>query len=60
MTRFYKRLMKQLHKRLVTRFHRRCGSVVVFDDSVTDGYDYVCLECDEDLYVFETYVSKGE
>jgi hypothetical protein len=34
--------------------------MVIVDDSVTYGYDYACLECDEDLYDFETYVGKGE
>lgn len=36
----------------------RCGSKLI--PSEIDGYDYQCLECDEDFYDFEVYVINKE
>lgn len=35
------------------RVCKRCGDDVVYYD-VSAGYSCACLECDEDLYLFET------
>lgn len=34
----------------------KCGSPVITSD--TQGYKYQCLECDEDLYEFETHIGE--
>ena len=35
----------------------RCGSKLI--PSEIDGYDYQCVECDEDFYEFELYVKDN-
>ena len=37
------------------RLHVSCGSPVSYA-TVSAGYDCACLECDEDLWLVETYV----
>ena len=41
------------------RKHIRCGTPVI-TDTVSEGYVYVCPECDEDLYTIETYDWDGD
>ena len=38
------------------RFCLKCGSRVYYSD--VKVYSYVCHECDENLYFFETYKKK--
>lgn len=33
--------------------HIKCGTEVI-TETVSEGYAYVCPNCDEDLYTFET------
>ena len=40
------------------RFCFRCGSRVYNSD--VKGYPYVCHECDENMYTFETYKKKDK
>lgn len=40
------------------RFCFRCGSRVYHSD--VKGYPYVCHECDENMYTFETYKKKDK
>jgi DNA-directed RNA polymerase subunit RPC12/RpoP len=37
---------------MLKRICSRCGNEVV--ESEVEGYQYQCVECDEDLYTFET------
>lgn len=38
------------------RFCCRCGQKVFHSD--VKGYSYVCKQCDENLYLFETYKNR--
>ena len=40
------------------RFCFRCGSRVYHSD--VKGYPYVCHECEENMYTFETYKKKDK
>jgi uncharacterized protein (DUF983 family) len=39
------------------RFHLWCDTPVVYDE-VSTGYSCACPDCDEDLYLFETYLKE--
>lgn len=40
-----------------TKYCPHCRKLVI--PSEVDGYDWQCLECDEDFYDCETYDEKG-
>jgi hypothetical protein len=39
--------------------HERCKHPILTKEeiAISEGYTYYCLECDEDLYAFETAVA---
>jgi len=52
-----KKLRNYLRKRIQKNVRcRRCHKIVLWSDLKSQGYTYQCLDCDEDLFTFETYV----
>jgi late competence protein required for DNA uptake (superfamily II DNA/RNA helicase) len=51
--------MEKINECIKTKCNR-CNSVVSFkeEDISSDEYYCACLECDEDLFKFETYEEK--